>query len=91
MADDVGRIAIATDENKAPGEAVNWDGDAINAETNADATNHEILGTSSGTLSETSSKLHRKRNKPSLSCELCTVSWCPTARKAALACMTCIK
>ena len=45
----------------------------LKAEDYVNQSNH-IIGSSPGTASDSSSKPQRRRNKPSLSCETCTVS-----------------
>lgn len=56
----------------AYGAAIATHGNAVQAEENARETSQ--LQGSPGTGSDTASKPQRKRNKPSLSCETCTVS-----------------
>lgn len=64
--------------NNAPANNVNNVNNAsganlLKAEDHVHLTNHTI-GASPGTASDSSSRPQRRRNKPSLSCETCTVS-----------------
>lgn len=47
----------------------------LKAKDHVSQSNHLIIAASPGSASDSSSKPQRRRNKPSLSCETCTVSF----------------